>query len=69
MKDPKEEAVTARHLGFALDSLIRAHDWKAKQLAVRAGVTPSMISAYVRGEGLDRDRLEELAGLMALGRR
>jgi len=54
-------------LGFALDHLIRAHGWTSKELASRAGVAPSTISAYIWGEGLERDRLEELAGMMELG--
>lgn len=54
-------------LGFALDHLIRAHGWTSKELGARAGVAPSTISAYIWGEGLERERLEELAGLMELG--
>jgi tetratricopeptide (TPR) repeat protein len=54
-------------LGFALDHLIRAHGWTSKELATRASVAPSTISAYIWGEGLERERLEELAGMMGLG--
>jgi tetratricopeptide (TPR) repeat protein len=53
-------------LGFALDHLIKAHGWTSKQLASRAGVAPSTISAYIWGESLERERLEELAALMGL---
>lgn len=54
-------------LGFALDLLITGHGWSAKELALAAGVSRSTVSGYIREDGLTRERLEELAGIMGLG--
>jgi tetratricopeptide (TPR) repeat protein len=53
-------------LGLALAGLLKAHGWTAKDLAVKAGVSQSMMSAYESGE-ITRERIEELAALMGLG--
>ena len=53
-------------LGLALTGLLRAHGWTAKELAVKAGVSQSAMSAYESGD-ITRERLEELAALMKLG--
>ena len=54
-------------LGLALDHLITANGWSARELAVMAGVSPTTISAYIWEDALTRERLEELAVLMGLG--
>lgn len=53
-------------LGLALTGLLKAHGWTAKELAAKAGVSQSAISAYESGD-VTRERLEELAALMGLG--
>jgi len=53
-------------LGLALTGLLKAHGWTAKELAAKAGVSPSAMSSYESGD-LTRERLEELAALMELG--
>ena len=53
-------------LGLALTGLLKAHGWTAKELAAKAGVSQSAVSAYESGE-VTRERLEELAVLMGLG--
>jgi tetratricopeptide (TPR) repeat protein len=54
-------------LGLALDHLITANGWTARELAGKAGVSPTTISAYIWEDALTRERLEELAVLMGLG--
>jgi tetratricopeptide (TPR) repeat protein len=53
-------------LGLALTGLLKAHGWTAKELAAKAGVSQSAMSAYESGD-VTRERLEELAALMGLG--
>lgn len=53
-------------LGLALTGLLKANGWTAKELAGKAGVSQSAMSAYEAGE-VSRERLEELAALMGLG--
>ncbi len=55
-------------LGLALDILMTGHGWTGRELASKAGITDSRISAYIWEEdALSRERLEELADFMALG--
>jgi tetratricopeptide (TPR) repeat protein len=54
-------------LGYALDLLLAGHGWTALELAAAAGVSDGTISAYIWGDSLTRERLEELASLMGLG--
>lgn len=52
--------------GLALTGLLKAHGWTAKELAAKAGVSQSAMSAYESGD-VTRERLDELAALMGLG--
>jgi tetratricopeptide (TPR) repeat protein len=54
-------------LGLALQSLLTAYGWTAKELGVRAEVGKSQMSRYLSGDGLTRGRLERFAALMGLG--
>ncbi len=54
-------------LGLALEILLTSHGWTGKELAEVDGISPSRISLYIWEDGLTRERLEELAGRMALG--
>lgn len=54
-------------LGYALDLLLAGHGWTGVELAAAAGVNDGTISAYIWGDSLTRERLDELASLMMLG--
>lgn len=67
-KEKREDRKIPALLGWALDMLITVHGWTARELAAKAGVTNTTMSAYIWEEGrLTRERLEELASLMDLG--
>lgn len=54
-------------VGYALALLLTGNGWTSRELAPLAKVSEATISAYIRGDTLTRERLEELASFMGLG--
>ncbi|MES1245422.1 MAG: helix-turn-helix domain-containing protein [Acidobacteriota bacterium] len=54
-------------LGLALANLLNAYGWTSKQLCELADISKSTMSRYLAGEGLTRERLDELGAFMGLG--
>ena len=54
-------------LGLSLTSLLNAYGWTSRELCELAGISKSTMSRYLAGEGLTRERLDELAAFMGLG--
>lgn len=54
-------------LGLALEILLTSHGLSGRDLAAAARISSSTVSDYICGQGLTRERLEELAALLGLG--
>lgn len=65
--DPANPPKTPALLGLALEILLTSHGLSGQELSSAARVSTTTVSEYIWGDGLTRERLDELARSLGLG--